>query len=401
MRTKVEFPSQGQNLAGLLETPDQAVRAYVLFAHCFTCGKDIAAASRISRFLVQHGFAVFRFDFTGLGNSDGDFANTNFSSNTEDLLAAARFLEEHYQAPQLLIGHSLGGAAVLAMAAQLPEVKAVVTIGTPFEASHVVHNFNAHLDTIETDGQAKVILGAREFTIKKQFLDDLRGQTTEHIQRLNKALLVMHSPIDVTVDISDAEKIYKAAKHPKSFVSLDTADHLLSKSIDSEYVAQTISGWASRYIPVPKVSRRTLATGHVLVAELDHKFQQEVFTDHHHWFADEPTKVGGQNAGPDPYEHLLAALGTCTAMTIRLYANHKKIPLEHVEVSLSHERNYLEDAGKAAEQNPQIEALIRKVQLIGPLSDSEKARLMEIADRCPVHRTLHNNPHVVTTLVDE
>ena len=401
MRTKVEFPSQGQNLAGLLETPDQAVRAYVLFAHCFTCGKDIAAASRISRFLVQHGFAVFRFDFTGLGNSDGDFANTNFSSNTEDLLAAARFLEEHYQAPQLLIGHSLGGAAVLAMAAQLPEVKAVVTIGTPFEASHVVHNFNAHLDTIETDGQAKVILGAREFTIKKQFLDDLRGQTTEHIQRLNKALLVMHSPIDVTVDISDAEKIYKAAKHPKSFVSLDTADHLLSKSIDSEYVAQTISGWASRYIPVPPVSRRTLATGHVLVAELDHKFQQEVFTDHHHWFADEPTKVGGQNAGPDPYEHLLAALGTCTAMTIRLYANHKKIPLEHVEVSLSHERNYLEDAGKAAEQNPQIEALIRKVQLVGPLSDSEKTRLMEIADRCPVHRTLHNNPHVVTTLVDE
>jgi len=400
MRTKIEFPSQGQNLAGLLETPDQTVRAYVLFAHCFTCGKDIAAASRISRFLVQHGFAVFRFDFTGLGNSDGDFANTNFSSNTEDLLSAASFLEQHYQAPQLLIGHSLGGAAVLAMAARLPEVKAVVTIGAPFEASHVVHNFNAHLDTIETDGQAKVTLGVREFTIKKQFLDDLRNQTTEHIQRLNKALLVLHSPVDLTVDISDAEKIYKAAKHPKSFVSLDTADHLLSKSIDSEYVAQTISGWASRYIPVPKISRRTLETGHVLVAELDHKFQQEVFTDHHHWFADEPTKVGGQNTGPDPYEHLLAALGTCTAMTIRLYANHKKIPLEHVEVSLSHERNYLEDAGNAEEQGSQIEALIRKVQLIGPLSDSEKARLMEIAERCPVHRTLHNNPHVVTTLVE-
>lgn len=400
MRTKVEFPSQGQNLAGLLETPDQTVRAYVLFAHCFTCGKDIAAASRISRFLVQHGFAVFRFDFTGLGNSDGDFANTNFSSNTEDLLSAASFLEQHYEAPQLLIGHSLGGAAVLAMAARLPEVKAVVTIGAPFEASHVVHNFNAHLDTIETDGQAKVTLGVREFTIKKQFLDDLRSQTTEHIQRLSKALLVMHSPVDLTVDVSDAEKIYKAAKHPKSFVSLDTADHLLSKSVDSEYVAQTISGWASRYIPVPKISRRTLETGHVLVAELDHKFQQEVFTDHHHWFADEPTKVGGQNTGPDPYEHLLAALGTCTAMTIRLYANHKKIPLEHVEVSLSHERNYLDDADNAAEQGSQIEALIRKVQLTGPLSDSEKARLMEIAERCPVHRTLHNNPHVVTTLIE-
>jgi putative redox protein len=400
MRTKIEFESQGQTLAGLLETPDQAVRAYVLFAHCFTCGKDIVAASRISRFLVQHGFAVFRFDFTGLGNSDGDFANTNFSSNTEDLLSAAHFLQQNYQAPELLVGHSLGGAAVLAMAAQLPEVKAVVTIAAPFEASHVLHNFNAHLETIETDGQAKVNLGPREFTVKKQFLDDLRNQTTDHIKHLNKALLVLHSPVDLTVDIADAEKIYKAAKHPKSFVSLDTADHLLSKTIDSEYVAQTISGWASRYIPIPKKENRSIASGHVLVAELDHKFQQEIFTDNHNWFADEPTKLGGQNSGPDPYEHLLAALGACTAMTIRMYANLKKLPLEHVEVSLSHERNYLDDAGKAEDQNSKIEALIRKVQLIGPLSDAEKARLLEIADRCPVHKTLHNNPHVVTTLIE-
>jgi putative redox protein len=401
MRTKVEFPSQGQNLAGLLETPDQAIRAYVLFAHCFTCGKDIAAASRISRFLVQHGFAVFRFDFTGLGNSDGDFANTNFSSNTEDLLSAARFLEAHYQAPELLIGHSLGGAAVLSMAAQLPDVKAVVTIAAPFEASHVEHNFDAHLESIETDGQAKVSLGSREFTIKKQFLDDLRSQTTDHIKHLNKALLVFHSPVDLTVDISDAEKIYKAAKHPKSFVSLDTADHLLTKAIDSEYVAQTISGWASRYIPITKTKAPTLASGHVMVSELDHKFQQEIFTDNHHWYADEPTKMGGQNSGPDPYEHLLAALGACTAMTIRMYATHKKIPLEHVEVSLSHERNYLEDAEKSDNIDSKIEALIRKIQLIGPLNEMEKNRLLEIADRCPVHRTLHNNPHVVTKLIDE
>ena len=399
MRTKVEFPSQGQHLAGLLETPDQTIRAYVLFAHCFTCGKDVAAASRISRFLVQHGFAVFRFDFTGLGNSDGDFANTNFSSNTEDLLSAARFLELEYEAPQLLIGHSLGGAAVLAMASQLAKVKAVVTIGAPYEARHVIHNFDAHLDSIEQSGSAKVSLGAREFTIKKQFLDDLRNQTTEHIKHLDKALLVLHSPIDLTVDISDAEKIYKAAKHPKSFVSLDTADHLLSKSADSEYVAQTISGWASRYIPKPEVSMPSITKGHVLVAELDHKFQQEVFSDHHHWYADEPTQSGGKNSGPDPYEHLLAALGTCTAMTIRMYANHKKIPLEHVEVSLSHERNYVEDASRVSEDDTKIESLIRKIQLLGPLSDAQKSRLMEIADRCPVHRTLHNNPQVLTTLV--
>jgi len=401
MRKKIEFPSQGQTLAGLLETPDQPVRAYVLFAHCFTCGKDIAAASRISRYLVQQGFAVLRFDFTGLGNSDGDFANTNFSSNTDDLLAAAGFLEEHYQAPQLLVGHSLGGAAVLAMAGKLTEVKAVVTIGAPYNAGHVIHNFDADIDTIETCGQAKVSLGAREFTIKKQFLDDLRSQSSEHIRSLNKALLVLHSPIDLTVDISDAEKIYKAAKHPKSFVSLDSADHLLSKSADSEYVAQTISGWASRYIPAPIISKLKVLSGHVMVAELDHKFQQTVFTDHHHWYADEPTKVGGQNTGPDPYEHLLAALGACTAMTIRMYADHKNIPLEHVQVSLSHERNYLEDAGKAEEQSSQIEALIRKVQLIGNLNETQKGRLMEIADRCPVHRTLHNNPHVVTRLVDD
>ena len=401
MRTKLEFSSQGQTLAGLLESPDQAIRAYVLFAHCFTCGKDIAAASRISRYLVQHGFAVFRFDFTGLGNSDGDFANTNFSSNTQDLLAAASFLEENYQAPELLIGHSLGGAAVLAMASELPKVKAVVTIGAPHEAGHVIHNFDAHLDTIESTGEAKVSLGMREFTIKKQFLDDLNNQTTEHIKHLNKALLVLHSPIDLTVDISDAEKIYKAAKHPKSFVSLDTADHLLSKPADSEYVAQTISGWASRYIPIAETKRPDVASGHVSVAELDHKFQQQVFSDHHQWFADEPTKVGGQNSGPDPYEHLLAALGTCTAMTIRMYANHKKLPLEHVEVSLFHDRNYLEDADHAAEKGSQIEALVRKVQLVGALTEEQKVRLMEIADRCPVHRTLHNNPKVVTHLIEE
>ena len=399
MRTKVEFPSQGQHLAGLLETPVQAIRAYVLFAHCFTGGKDVAAASRISRYLVQHGFAVFRFDFTGLGNSDGDFANTNFSSNTEDLLSAAKYLQQHYQAPQLLIGHSLGGAAVLAMAAQLPKVKAVVTIGAPYEASHVIHNFDAQLDTIEENGSAKVSLGSREFTIKKQFLDDLRNQTTEHIQHLNKALLVLHSPIDLTVDIVDAEKIYKAAKHPKSFVSLDTADHLLSKSTDSEYVAQTISGWASRYIPIPEIPTPNITKGHVLVAELDHKFQQEVFSDNHHWYADEPTQLGGKNSGPDPYEHLLAALGACTAMTIRMYADHKKIPLEHVEVSLTHERNYLEDAANVSGNDQKMESLIRKVQLFGSLNDVEKNRLMEIADRCPVHRTLHNNPQVVTQLI--
>jgi putative redox protein len=400
MRHKVEFPSNEQMLAGLLETPDEPIRAYVLFAHCFTCGKDVAAASRISRFLVQKGFAVFRFDFTGLGNSDGDFSNTNFSSNTEDLLAAADYLRTHHRAPELLIGHSLGGAAVLAMASKIDEVKGVVTIAAPFEAQHVEHNFNAQLSDIEQSGEAKVTLGLREFCIKKQFLDDLRNQGTQHIAALNKALLVFHSPVDLTVDISDAEKIYKAAKHPKSFVSLDTADHLLSKANDSEFVAETISGWASRYLPAPKLERPTVAKGHIVVAELDHKFQQSVYSDHHHWHADEPIAVGGQNTGPDPYEHLLAALGACTSMTIRMYANRKKLALEHVEVSLYHARDYVKDAEQAGEKPTQVEKLVRKVQLVGNLTKQEKDRLMEIADKCPVHRTLHNNPQVETVLVE-
>jgi putative redox protein len=399
MRQKLEFESNGLNLAGLLESPDEPIRAYVLFAHCFTCGKDVAAASRISRFLVQKGFAVFRFDFTGLGNSDGDFSNTNFSSNTEDLLAAVDFMREHFSAPELLIGHSLGGAAVLAMAGRVPEVKAVVTIGAPFEARHVEHNFKAHLETIVETGQAQVTLGNRDFNIKKQFLDDIRNQSTVSINALSKALLVMHSPIDTTVAISEAEKIYTAAKHPKSFVSLDTADHLLSSVADSEYVAETIAGWASRYLPEHSLERPSVAKGHIVVAELDHKFQQTVYSDQHHWYADEPKAMGGQNTGPDPYEHLLAALGACTSMTIRMYADRKEIALEHVEVSLFHTRDYVTDAENSSESKAQVEKLVRNIQLVGDLTEAEKSRLLEIADRCPVHRTLHNNPQVETYLV--
>jgi putative redox protein len=400
MRQKVEFTSNNETLAGLLEVPDQPARAYVLFAHCFTCGKDVAAASRISRFLVQKGFAVFRFDFTGLGNSDGDFANTNFSSNTDDLIAAANYLRDNYQAPTLLIGHSLGGAAVLAMASNVDEVKAVVTIGAPFEASHVVHNFHASISEIETTGKADVMLAGRKFTIKKQFLDDIKSHSTDHIKNLNKALLVMHSPLDSTVDIADAESIYKTAKHPKSFVSLDNADHLLTKAVDSEYAAETIAGWASRYLPKDEVINPNVNKGHVMVSEVDHKFQQSVFSDHHHWYADEPYNVGGSNTGPDPYEHLLAALGACTAMTIRMYATRKKLALEHVDVSLFHSRDYLDDASHAGDKPQQVENLHRHIQLTGDLTDEQKARLMEIADRCPVHRTLHNNPQVITKLIE-
>jgi len=398
MREKVEFESNGLKLSGALEIPAGAVRCYALFAHCFTCGKDIAAASRISRALTAEGIAVLRFDFTGLGNSDGDFANTNFSSNLQDLLAATHFLREQYAAPALLIGHSLGGAAVLAMAKDVPEATAVVTIGAPHRADHVTQNFAASIEDIQATGVAEVSLGGRRFNIRKQFLDDLDQYSDAAIGSLRKALLVMHAPLDATVGIAEAEKIYLQAKHPKSFVSLDDADHLLSRKQDSEYVARVVAAWASRYLPEQTSATPSVAAGQVLVEEKDHKFTQNVYSDSHHWLADEPAAVGGRNTGPDPYEHLLAALGTCTAMTLRMYASRKSLPLEQVSVQLRHSRDYYADCEACDEEAKKIEVLERVVSLQGELSQAQTERLLEIADRCPVHRTLHGDLEVKTVL---
>lgn len=399
MKNKVEFVSNGVTLRGMLESPDQNVSNYALFAHCFTCGKDIAAASRIARTLTEKGIAVLRFDFTGLGNSDGDFSNTNYSSNVEDLKAAADFLKLNYRAPSLLIGHSLGGAAVLSVAHQLPEVKAIATIGAPHEAQHVVHNFAADADTINQEGQAEVTLGFRKFVIKKQFIDDV-AQSESKIGSLKKALLVMHSPMDSTVNIAEAEKIYKDAKHPKSFVSLDNADHLVSNKGDADYIATTIAAWASRYIELPTEERvsKDVHKGHVYVEEKDHKFAQNVYSDSHHWLADEPTTVGGNNSGPDPYEHLLAALGTCTSMTIRMYANRKKWPLENIGINLYHERSYNKDCQQCDEAPQQIDYLNCEITLEGDLDNEQREKLLEIADKCPVHKTLHEHLVVNTKL---
>ena len=398
MRHKVEFSSNKIQLSGALELPEGPVRCYALFAHCFTCGKDIAAASRIARALTSAGIAVLRFDFTGLGNSDGDFANTNFSSNLQDLLAACNFLRSQYEAPAILIGHSLGGAAVLAMANDVPEVKAVVTIGAPHRADHIAQAFSASMDEIVEYGEAQVDLGGRKFRIKKQLLDDLEHQQQADLGKLRRALLVMHAPLDKVVGIEEAEKIYLAARHPKSFVSLDDADHLLTRKADSEYVAHVIAAWVDRYVPTIKQDNANLPKGHVKVEEKNHKFTQHVYSDSHHWLADEPIAVGGNNAGPDPYEHLLAALGACTAMTLRMYATHKSLPLTHVAVELRHSRNYFEDCEGCDEQPLRIEALERVVTLHGDLSDAQQQRLLEIADRCPVHRTLHNDLQVKTLL---
>ncbi len=401
-KSKVLFPgSQGDELAGLLEQPSAPTKAMVLFAHCFTCGKDIAAASRISRSLVGRGFAVFRFDFTGLGSSDGDFSNTNFSSNIEDLVAAASYLRDNYEAPSLIIGHSLGGTAVLAAASKIPELRGVVTIGAPAEAEHVAHQFSCDIDAINRDGESEVTLANRKFLIKKQFIDDLRANAEQNITDIKSALLVMHSPIDNIVSISNAEKIYKTARHPKSFVSLDNADHLLSKSQDALYVADTIAAWARRYLvadepttPTPKVAK-----GHVIASEKDHKFTQDIYSDSHHWIADEPTSVGGNNLGPDPYAMLLASLGACTSMTVRMYADRKKWPVDDVSVELSHSREHGADCQACDAEHPQIDVITRTVKITGDLDKDQLARLLEIADRCPVHKTLHGKIDVRTSLL--
>jgi putative redox protein len=410
-KIKLEFPNdQGKTLAGLLETPPTGtpIERYALFAHCFTCGKDIAAASRISRALARRGIAVLRFDFTGLGNSDGDFANTNFSSNVQDLVAAARKLESDWQAPALLIGHSLGGAAVLAAAAQLPSVQAVVTIAAPATASHVRHLLEPARDELERIGEAEVYIGGRTFPIRKQLLEDLdRYADPGHLRDLGRALLVFHSPVDTIVSIDEAAAIYRAARHPKSFISLDKADHLLTRREDAEYVAETLVAWASRYLGLDHTARErspgtapAVAQGEVRVTELDKGFLRGLYGAHHQLVADEPRTAGGQDLGPSPYELLLMALGACTSMTLRLYANHKGLPLTDVDVRLRHAREHADDCARCDEPGARIERITREIVLRGDLTDAQRRRLLQIADRCPVHRTLEADLHIVTELVD-
>ena len=410
--------ASGQELAGILDLPDNPC-AFALFAHCFTCGKDVKAAARISRALQARGVAVMRFDFTGLGASEGDFADSNFTSNVTDLLAAADFLRREYQAPALLIGHSLGGAAVLAAAQGIPEARAVTTIAAPAEPSHVLRQFRKDLDAIRAHGESAVSLAGRQFTIKRQFLEDVAGHDqASRIARLGKALLVFHSPHDTTVAIEQAQKIYEAARHPKSFISLDGADHLLSRAEDAEYVASCIVAWASRYLdpavqsssPEPKVPavpvKPDLAPGHVLVTELNHQFLRGLQAGRHTLVADEPEAMGGTNLGPDPYTLLLSALGTCTSMTIRMYANRKGLQLDDVKVELNHRRitrpaaPQASDAPNGAAADEVVDILEREITLAGNLTDAERQRVLEIADRCPVHRTLTGHIEINTRSKD-
>lgn len=403
-RQKLTFANDdGQQLAALFERPSDTPHAYALFAHCFTCSKDVAAAARISRSLAERGFGVLRFDFTGLGHSEGEFANTNFSSNVQDLVCAANHMRETHGAPGLLIGHSLGGAAVLAAAGSIAEAKAVVTIGAPAEPAHVQHLFAEQQPEIEKQGCAVVDLAGRSFQIKKQFLEDIAVQKLEaHVKNLRKALLVMHSPTDDIVDIDNAGRIFLAARHPKSFISLDNADHLLTRRADSVYVAAAIAGWSSRYVLGEEsdeaAQRPSVPRGEVLVEERDRSFAQKVYTDQHTLRADEPASYGGTETGPSPYEYLLAGLGACTSMTLRMYANRKKIPLDGVSVRLRHEKIHAEDCEQCETKEGKIDRIEREVRLSGDdLSREQREAMLKIADRCPVHRTLHSEIEIQTS----
>jgi putative redox protein len=407
---KIQFPGHsGDLLAARLDAPDGTPLAYALFAHCFTCSKDVFAASRISAAMVERGFAVLRFDFTGLGMSDGEFANTNFSSNVADLVKAADYLREQHVAPTLLIGHSLGGAAVLAAASEIDEVTAVATIGAPSEPLHVQKQLGDKVEAIREQGELEVQLGGRPFLIKRQFLDDLEASTIrDRVAHLDRALLVMHSPLDMIVPVDNAREIFIAAKHPKSFISLDDADHLLRKRRDAEYAASVLASWAWRYLPVVEAQPddvspgQTLDEGHVEVSETGlGQFANQVRAGRHLLPADEPQRVGGTNTGPTPYDYLLASLGACTSMTLRMYAERKKMPLDKVSVRLSHQRVHAEDCDDCESTSGKIAEIQRVIHLQGDLSEAERTRLLEIADKCPVHRTLENEIKVRSRLAED
>lgn len=400
---KIIFPGAfGSNLAATLDLPPYEPVAYALFAHCFTCSKNTLAAFRISRALTEYGIAVLRFDFTGLGGSEGDFANTNFSSNINDLLKAVDFLRENYQEPDMLIGHSLGGAAILAVAPQVSQVKAVVTIAAPADLMHVKKLFANKVDEIKLRGEADVELAGRKFQIKKQFLDDLeQHHLLDTIANLNKALLIFHSPQDKIVNIENAYAIFDAAKQNKSFISLDGADHLLTHEDDAEYVAKILSTWASRYVMMDAKKKTENNSGEVIVCETrEGRFTQNILAGKHVLIADEPEAAGGNDLGPSPYEFLLASLGSCTSMTIRMYADLKNIPLDRTIVKLKHDKIYAEDCKNCEDPKAKIDHIDRLIELHGELSEEQRAKLLEIANKCPVHRTLTSKITINTKLAE-
>ena len=400
---KVTFQNKNnEELAGRLELPkNQKPHNIAVFAHCFTCTKNLTAIRNIGRQLTNAGFGVLRFDFTGLGESEGDFENTNFSGNVDDLVEAAEFLEQHYSAPTLLIGHSLGGAAVIFAADRIPSIKAVAVINSPSHPSHLMHLLKSSAAEINEQGKAKVNLGGVDFTIKKQFLDDLKNKPlAEMVKNFGKALLILHSPQDNTVGISNAEEIYKAAQHPKSFVSLDGADHLLTRKTDSEYVGSVIASWAARYVDIPEI--KNMKNNSNIAASLD---AEDNFTTHlklgkHFLVADEPTSFGGNDFGPSPYEYVSGGLASCTAMTIQMYAKRKKWNLTNVTVTVDHQKEHASDCINCEDSSSKIDVFNIDITLVGELDNDQRKRLMEIGAKCPVHKTLDSEIQISMNLLE-
>ncbi|MBD3862424.1 bifunctional alpha/beta hydrolase/OsmC family protein [Olleya marilimosa] len=399
---KINFTNaEGQQLVGRLELPiNQHPHNFAIFAHCFTCNKNLSAVKNITRELTSNGFGVLRFDFTGLGESEGDFENTNFSGNVDDLISASNYLKENHTAPTLLIGHSLGGAAVIFAASKIDSVKAVATIGAPSNPKHVKHLIQNSVEEIKATGKANVSIGGRPFTIKKQFLDDIETKSLPDVAKnLRKALLVLHSPQDTIVGIENAEEIYVAARHPKSFVTLDGADHLLMKKEDSIYVGSVIATWAKRYISIPKID--TISTTHQAVASLDAEdaFTTQMTVGSHIMMADEPVSYGGNDFGPSPYEFVSAGLSACTAMTVQMYVKRKGWDLQNIEVHTSHTKVAKQIVENGEQKEIKVDTFNREIKLKGNLDDKQIQRMLQIADKCPVHKTLHSAIEVITTLV--
>src|SRR5690554_5777682 len=398
---KVSFKNKNkEELAGRLELPiDQKPHNFAILAHCFTCTKNLMAVKNVSRALTEKGFGVLRFDFTGLGESEGDFENTNFSGNVEDLVDAASFLEKNYMAPTLLIGHSLGGTAAIFAASKIKSIKALAIINSPSHPTHVMHLLKHSTFEINKNGKSKVNLGGMDFTIKKQFLDDLENKSLmQIITNFRKALLIFHSPQDKVVSITNAEEIYKAAHHPKSFVSLDGVDHLLSKKEDSDYVGHVIAGWASRYVAIPFFEEIKSKSKVAASLDMDEGFTTQLKLGDHSFIADEPTSFGGNNFGPTPYEFLSAGLAACTVMTIQMYAKRKKWEVKNVTCSINYSREHAIDCEQCEEDSAKIDTFNREIKLDGHLSEEQKMRLLQIADKCPVHKTLHSKTQIITRL---
>lgn len=389
---------QGIELSAKLSLPvNRKPVSFALFAHCFTCGKDLTSAKMISDSLTQAGFGVVQFDFTGIGSSDGEFHETNFTTNISDLVDAADHMRAEMKAPSLLIGHSLGGAAVIYAAGELEYVKAVATIGAPSSPSHLKKLFKNKEDSIRNEGSAEISIGGRHFMISKQFIEDLETRDLpSFLRKMRKPVLILHSPQDVIVEIENARSLYKAAWHPKSFLSMDGADHLLSDKKDAAYAGEMISGWAGRYIEY--VEKEIPHSENQVLAFNDEDYTVEIQAGNHHLRADEPTSVGGNDFGPDPYGLLLSALGSCTAMTIRMYANRKGWDLDSVSVHLDHSKVYNEDCDGCERSTSKIDKIEKQISITGNLDEKQVNRMLEISEKCPVHKTLNNTVIIETKL---